>query len=75
MSTSSVHAALFLCILALLAFPGLGDGLSNATLVSSAKDLASALSNFRVDNIYINGESCFTALAALIGHKFFLPPE
>ena len=58
MSASSVHAALFFSVLALLLFPVIEGQQQNFTLVSSAKDLASALSNFQVGNIYINGGSC-----------------
>jgi len=58
MSISTLPAALIFSIVTLLLSSG-ADGQSlNATLVSSAKDLASALSNFHVDNIYINGEPC-----------------
>ena len=52
----TIYAALVFSVLTLLASHG-SEGLPlNATLVSSANDLANALSNFHVDNIYINGE-------------------
>ena len=52
----TIHAALVFSVVTLLASPGSESLPLNASLVSSANDLANALSNFHVDNIYINGE-------------------
>ena len=49
------HLAMPLSVLALLVLPGSAQGPLNATLVSSAKGLADTLSNFHVENIYLNG--------------------
>ena len=71
MSASSVHAALFSNVLALLLLSVIEGQQQNSTLVSSAKDLASALSNFQVGNIYINGKSCPGLLSlSLFWRKF-----
>ena len=55
MALNVLHLAMPLSVLALLVLPGSAQGLLNATLVSSAKQLADTLSNFHVGNIHING--------------------
>lgn len=66
-SQGTLSVALLLSTLLLLVFSGTEGQSVNATLVSSANDLANALSNFHVDNIWINGEfrhlrSCFATV-------------
>ena len=79
----TAKAVLVLSILVLLATPGTEGQSLNATLVSSANDLANALSNFHVNNIYINGELrllrsrssvFYPKVVALLGKQTILNP-
>ena len=68
----TVKALLVLSIPILLVAPGTEGQALNATLVSSANDLANALSNSHVNNIYINGELKLITLRCL---RSLLTPE
>ena len=59
MTLNAWHLAMPLSVFALLVLPGTAQGPLNATLVSSAKQLADTLSNFHVGNIHINGAWLF----------------